>query len=67
MGRVNVKSTLALLSLSARAVHTSCDDNGDLSTTITGGQVGLGGFGPQLPVHPAPNTDISLPGGILSN
>jgi hypothetical protein len=67
VAKVNVLGSLTVLGLTARVVNSSCSYNdGDPTgqTTITGGLVGLGGFGE--PVDPSPSVDeeIDLPGGV---
>jgi hypothetical protein len=64
---VNVRSILAMVSLSARLVHTSCSNPNGVptgQTSILSGRIGLGGAGQPVDSFPSPNETVSLPGGI---
>jgi hypothetical protein len=60
---VNVRGILAEIGLSARLVRSTCDDNGDASTTILDGVVGLGRSGVPIDTFPSTDEEIDLPGG----
>jgi hypothetical protein len=63
---VNVRSNLAALGLTARIVHSSCNNNDGTSgqTTIVGGVVGVGGFGQTVDPSPYVDEPVYLPGGV---
>jgi hypothetical protein len=67
VAKVNVHGLHQVSGLTARIASSSCSNNDGNSTgqtTITGGLVGLGGFGEPIDTNPAIDEEIDLPGGV---
>jgi hypothetical protein len=67
VAKVNVHGVGQVSGLTARIASSSCSNNdGDSTgqTTITGGLVGMGGFGEPIDTNPTVDEEIDLPGNV---